>query len=1483
MAIQFTQDQQKVLDARNHNILVSAAAGSGKTAVLVERIVRLITEGENPPDIDRLLVVTFTKAAASQMRERIGKALSARLRDDPGNTHLQRQEVLLHNAQITTIDSFCSFLLRNYFSEIDLEPGFRQMEDAERSVIEAQVLEKFLEDKYEEKNPDFLHCVDYFCTGAGSDDKELVTLLTELCKRAGSHPSPEAWLKERSGDYDIHSREELFAAPWMRSLIMRSAGLLLESESGYAAMQDLCLQPDGPEAVWPFLEEERRGLFGEIMEMLRRDPAAAGPSEGETEISDPERLEQLWEAVLRSVRWSFPAYPRITGKKYAHYDRKLKETVKAMRDREKKTIQALKKNIDGQTAEMILAMMDSARGPVRTLSSLALEYRARLQEEKKQRHMIDFVDLEHFALDILAERKEDGTYVPRRVARALRSHYAEILIDEYQDSNEVQEVLLQIISGEDEGKFNRFMVGDIKQSIYRFRLARPEIFMEKYDLYRHDDPVTERIDLDQNFRSRAQVLDCVNDVFMRIMRREIGGVDYDESVSLKKGTVFPDEIRDDQNESRDDRDESRDEGDEIQDNQNESRDEIPDHIPEEFPGNESSPENGTCGCDDSRNLQSPYIAEFLLLDSSPASEEDGDREKEPAASGSFSGKEDLTDDFDDNPDEDILFDGEDGTSVLAREISGLTDRQKEALMIAGRIRELVGVLPVRDETDGKMRPARYSDIVILLRSTVGWNEDIRAVFEREGIPVYADSRTGYFAAEEIRTLISMLRVLDNPRQDIPLYSALRGYFGHFDQDELALIHLTCSDGSLYDALNAAAASDLSDPDCQENGISPALQAKCLDFLAFLRKWRAKVQYCPITEIVNGLLEETGYQDYCTALPGGAQRSANLRMFQSQADAFTRTEFTGLFQFLRYIDGLRKLEIDYGEANTLDENADVVRLMTIHKSKGLEFPVCIVAGLSGSFSFKKIDASGPVLYDGDWGLGINYFDVTSRVRSSTLRKTEIAEKIRRDCMGEELRVLYVAMTRAKEKLILTACKKGLKTQVEGWLSGMAGFYSREGEYRLSPFMIGGASSYAELICEAVMAQAGPDLSKMLFSSASSESEEKEQTGPDGAAAGSRRGENIFPMKIRMCSVNDLVMEAAAEQLDLSRCEEILRGLEGHPLDDQPDPEAARALASRYFRLYPHEELRDLYAQTSVSELKHRAMRLAYEQEEGSAEGAVEMFPDAVPVPYIPEFIRRERGRQDDSLTEPAGQYSDREGDRAEEQTGSGTEMDRAEASMESGTEVHPGKGTMKSGTEVHRAEGAMDEASETSLTEEREKARQAAAAGARRGTAFHRTLELLDYSMRKNLLKNGTDSVLAWIHSLTESGALSREDAGLINPRQILGFLRSSLAGRMEAADQAGMLFREQPFVMGCSADRVSEGLPKEETVMIQGIIDAFFMEEGSLILVDYKTDRVSSADELIMRYNTQLELYAEALGRAYEVPVREKIIYSTFLGKEILL
>ncbi|MDO5134279.1 MAG: UvrD-helicase domain-containing protein, partial [Eubacteriales bacterium] len=545
MAIRFTPAQQKVLDARNHNILVSAAAGSGKTAVLVERIVRLITEGENPLDIDRLLVVTFTRAAASQMRERIGQALSARLRENPGSTHLQKQEVLLHNAQITTMDSFFTFLLRNYFSDIDLDPGFRQIDPTESRLIAAEVLQDFLEEKYAEKDPAFMRCVSFFCSGLG--DREMEKLLTSLCDQAGSHPSPEDWLRERASDYDVPDEEALFETPWMRSAVLRLCDLLQESDAQYAAMENICLQPDGPDVLYSFLEEERQSHFAGIRKLCedKEAPASACMREsgegGAPGSPDSAFLRLLWEEIRGALAGDFRRYPVLRGKKYDYIDDSLKDSVKSMRDAEKTRIQRLSKQFGGQSAGTILAMMDFVKEPVRTLSNLAIEYRRRFLDAKKERHCIDFVDLEHFALAILAERQPDGSYLPRRAAKALRSHYAEILIDEYQDSNEVQELLLRIISGEDEDRYDRFMVGDIKQSIYRFRLARPEIFLEKYETYRPDDPRTERIELDQNFRSRGEVLDCVNMLFMRIMRREIGGVEYNDSVSLKKGAVFPGE------------------------------------------------------------------------------------------------------------------------------------------------------------------------------------------------------------------------------------------------------------------------------------------------------------------------------------------------------------------------------------------------------------------------------------------------------------------------------------------------------------------------------------------------------------------------------------------------------------------------------------------------------------------------------------------------------------------------------------------------------------------------------------------------------------------------------------------------------------------------------------------------------------------------------------------------------------------------------
>ena len=1361
MGFNYTRDQQKVLDARNHNILVSAAAGSGKTAVLVERIVRLISEGDRPLDIDRLLVVTFTKAAAEQMRERIGKAISERLQRDPSDSHLQRQEILLHNAQITTMDSFFTFLLRNYFSEIDLDPGFRQIDETESRLLAADVLEDFLEEKYTQKDPAFLACAEWFCPG--SDDHELEELILDLCRHAGSHPSPEAWLKERALDYDVADEQALFETPWMRSMVVRMAGLMLDSDSSYAAMQSICLEPGGPDIVWPFLQEERDKLFGGIRSLLE------GREAPDPQTLAPDLARELWREVLGALERGFARYPAISSKakKYAYIDTKLKDSVKRMRDTEKDRLQKLGKKIGGQTPEMILAMMEAAREPVRTLSELALEYHARLAQVKRDRHMIDFVDLEHLALDILAERQEDGSYRARRAAKALRGHYAEILIDEYQDSNEVQELLLQIISGEEDGKYNRFMVGDIKQSIYRFRLARPEIFMEKYNRYRPDDPELERIELDQNFRSRREVLDPVNALFRRIMRREVGGVDYTENASLKKGAVYPGE----------------------------------DLFRPEDPSD-------------------PYRAEFLLL-------ETGAGEQGEESSRRSRGPEDGSGAEDGGPEDgtgEDLYEEEDA-GILADAVGNLTDRQKEALMIAGRIRQLVGKLQVTDEKTGDLRPARYGDIVILLRATKGWNEDLRAVFEREGIPAYAESRTGYFMAGEIRTVLGLLRVLDNPRQDIPLYGTMRGFYGDFSQDEIAAVRMLKRDGSLYEALRAAAA--VPDP-------GPAPVEKCRAFLGFIDKWRERARYRSVPELLSGLLEETGYQDYCAALPAGPQRAANLQFLRSQADAFTKTDFTGLFQFLRYIDGLKKQEIDYGEANTLDENADVVRIMSIHKSKGLEFPICFVAGLSKGFGFRTHETRGTMVYDGDWGTGVHYYDPVSRVRTSTLRREEIAEKICRDSMGEELRVLYVAMTRAKEKLILTAAIKGLEKKIRDWEGKLAGYFMNPDRDCLSPFLIGGAGSFAELVWQGAMAHLGPEAGRGLYdrttgpapeADTDTGTEEERNTGAEtGADAGPReRADGTpaeLPMTVRILSEKDLQMQAAEDQTGLAGIRESLLSMEGRPLEDQPDPAAASDLADRFFRVYPHEELRDLYAQTSVSEIKHRAMNAAMLRMEEAAggpapgalrEGAFELFPQVDPVPYLPSFL------QEKPLT--------------------------------------PG-----------------DDAGRAHL---------AAAEGARRGTAFHRVLELLDYSERKSLLRGGPEEIASWLEKLAASGRIRPEDAALVRIKDLIRFLRSPLADRMEAAAGQGRLFREQPFVLGVSADRIGEGLPEDETVMVQGIIDAFFFEGDSLVLVDYKTDRVRAADELVLRYQTQLDIYGEALESAYGAEPAEKILYSTALGREI--
>ena len=1264
MAIEFTERQTRVLQARKHNILVSAAAGSGKTAVLVERIVRMISEGKDPMNIDRLLVVTFTKAAAAQMRERIGAAIAARIEEEPDNVHLQRQETLLHNAQITTMDSFFTFLLRNNFSDIDMDPGFRQMDQTEADLMRKDAVEDFLEEGYAQGDPSLKICSDYFCRSAG--DRELEEILDLLYKQAVSHPDPEEWLRERALDYHVENREELYSTAWMQFIILTVAEKIGDLRRQYERLLDLCSLPDGPALYIPVIREDLRAVsaLGEV------------PSAQEAGSRPAHEIEELWKRILEILSTEFNSLPRFYAKKNPEVDPAKKEIAMSMRNSAKETVGKLCRKYAGEDDERILSVMREMDPVAQAVSDLTCRFLAYFSKVKKEKNVIDFVDLEHLALQILTIKGEDGIYRPRRAAMAYRQYFDEILIDEYQDSNEVQELLLRMISTEDEGVYNRFMVGDVKQSIYKFRLARPEIFMEKLGSYGFMDPEKERIDLDSNFRSRAEVLDSVNEVFYRIMRREIGGVEYTSDVSLKTGASYP-----------------------------------------------AAPDPET------------YRTELLLV-AAPG----GDDEEE-----------------------------------VPEEIAQLSDRQKEALAVSGRIKELVGNLQVRAEGD-ETRPCRYGDIVVLLRSGAGWNEDFRDVFERQGIPYYIESKTGYFSASEIQSVLEMVRVLDNPRQDIPLYGVLRGYWGGLCEEEITKIKLAGPDRNtdLYTCLALCAEED------PQGGVI-ALREKCRAFLDFLAAWREKVSYLQIRELLTELVTQTGYEEYCRALPGGEQRTANLQLLLEQAAAFDSMGMRGLFDFVRYIDQVHHRDVDYGEANILDENADVVRIMSIHKSKGLEFPVCIVAGTGKQHSYKFHDTKGSFICDNDWGMGMDYWRPETRSKFSTVRKEAVADKIRRESLGEELRVLYVAMTRAKEKLILTGyLGKGI-SKCEEWEKKVP--VRMEAEEKLPIPLLSGSESFLELLW---------------------------------CAAASAEHPEYLRIDIKAC--RDLIWYEAGQQTGYGlRKQEIESAgeLGGAPL---PDPALARQLEEIFSRRYSHENLRGLYTKTSVSDLKIASL----EAEEGDS--VYEMFPENKPAPVIASFALS------------AGQ---------------------------------PGQGEEYAGEpETERKETAAGKRGFT---------------GTEYGTAVHRLLELFDYGRFGDPASVSPGAFDGWRAELAASGRIPENYVRDLPAAGILAFLRSGLASRMAAAWRRGELFREQPFVLGIEADAVNPAFPHEEIMLVQGIIDAYFEEDGELVLVDYKTDRVSAAQELRDRYRIQLDLYERALEQITGKRVREKLIYSVSLSETISL
>lgn len=889
MERKWTPAQKNAIDTRDCNVLVSAAAGSGKTAVLVERIISMITDPDNNIDIDRLVVVTFTKAAAAQMKDKIRKALDSMLDENQGDVNLLRQITLLNNAQITTIDSFCLWIIRNHFPEVNLDPGFRIMDEGEKKLIENDVLEDVLEEFYAEADEEFFNLVDAF--GMGRDDSGLVSIIDKIYRFSRSNPWIDEWFDECMLVYD----DETYDNPAIKELYDSIKNALFDYRDKYNRLVDICSEPAGPAAYTGALQSDLLG----INEMIN---------------------SQDFGELGRRIRiFSFEALSR---KKDAGADPDIKEYVKGQRKLFKDYIGRLNDKIFLKDDEGIFADMQGAGIQIRTLLKVAKVYAKRVSEVKREKGIIDFNDMEHLALSILV-KKEDGKLVYTETADKLANRFEEILIDEYQDSNQLQEVILNAVSktrltGENN---NIYMVGDVKQSIYKFRLACPELFIEKYDTYGETGDNV-RIELQKNFRSRENVLECANDVFSHIMNKNFSGIGYDESVRLNAGFPYP--------------------------------------------------EYSDSNYGDEANKSTDVI-----LISSENEEEATTRELE--------------------------------ADRLAKLIEGI----------------VASGINVYDSDENIYRPAEYRDIVILTRSVTGWADTFADALMDRGIPAYTDSSTGYFSVREIQVILSMLTIVDNPVQEISLAAAMMSYFGGFTAAELGMVRKLGREhadknvhNNLYEHLKAVAVLGGADK-IQETDVKQ-LSGKCALFLAKLTEYRDKSSVESLYDLCWEMIYDSGYYDYVGTMPAGAQRQANLNVLLERAAGYGKSSYSGLFNFLRYIERLKKFDEDFAEGAASLDNENLVRIMSIHKSKGLEFPIVILAGAHKSINF--MDATAPVLVDQNLGIAVDYVDLERRTKTPTIIKGAMARRIVRESIAEEERLLYVAMTRAREKLIITGVVK-----------------------------------------------------------------------------------------------------------------------------------------------------------------------------------------------------------------------------------------------------------------------------------------------------------------------------------------------------------------------------------------------------------------------------------------------------------------------------
>lgn len=1273
MGVKWTPEQESaIMSPKDSNLgaqtlLVAAAAGSGKTAVLVERIITRLKDMENPLSVQELMVVTFTKAAAAEMSARIGVALAKAMEstDDKAlQARLERQLNLLPSAHISTLHSFCQWVIRSYFYKLDIPPTARIGNEAEMALLKQEVLENLLKEAYEYNTYGIFDLSDFFSddkSDAGLQDKVL-----SLYEFAMSQSNPDGWMRHAVEPYKAAQEQDLRDTLWGRAMWDDQQAEIDRIADRIEQMEPLLESPVGPKK-WDKVYQEQLAALAQL--------------KGAQPWSD---MVDVCRNLDTFTKASFTSLGKALEK--GEVDGALADEFKSLGSQNKDSLKGMKNGLFHIDESVLQQQFKDQYPLIHNLVELTIAFHKAYDEAKKEQGIMDFSDLEHLCLALLVEPGTEDDPQPSEVALELQDTFKEIMVDEYQDTNGVQETIINLISRVD----NRFYVGDVKQAIYSFRMADSSLFMNKYNTYGlMNDAVERRIDLAKNFRSHENILTTTNFIFYQIMTQEAAELDYGEKESLIPGRIV-----------------------------------------------EEAPSDWVGGA-----------VELHLLDTS-----DTNRSDETDGDSETAG---------DEPE----------------------NNERELDFIIQKIKELHASKKQVQNADGSFRQIQWRDFAVLRRSLAGWGTRAVAAMRQAGIPAVVNERDGYFEAQEIQLLLSLLQIIDNPEQDLPMAAVLHSGLVGLDANELGALRLT-GDGSLWSVMHLYA--------------EQAQDERLLQFIAHIERWRTLSRRHGVADLLWDIYETLDYVNYVGAMPNGLVRRANVMALYERAKGFESSGFRGLFRFLRFVESLRDSNQDMAVANVVTEADDVVRLMTIHKSKGLEFPVVFLSGVQKKFN--TMDFNSPLLVDKNGGIGLKGYYPDIRVSYPSMPWL-YCKSIKSDAMkAEEQRILYVALTRARDKLFLTGyINKEIKK--EKGVGAHIKHAALTQTQALGADLIKAGNSYLHwlLIAFARHLDGGAPLRNII----------------------ELEGETNFDLLDRQCQVKveihdgslygDLDYKADVDETTINTVRALGK------VNDVALPEE---IVQRFAFTYPNLVAAKTTAKISVSELKRR-----FAERDAEAVSATDVSMQQKPVISC---------------------------DITEDTTGENAILD---------TSIPTISETELADSVFGRKPLAIAAADEV-------------VTGAQWGTLMHEAMQWLP--VKKYTQKSMTDM----LDSLQAEGKFSDEERSLLSDRSLYGFFNSDLGQRLIASKRVE---RELPFSMLFDGNRVYPDVENGERLFLQGIIDTVFVEDDQWVLVDYKTDRVKSGDELIRRYKIQMDLYKEALERLTNMPVKASYIYSFRLHEAILL